>query len=252
MEFGQFKPVLAALVLPPAGPVLLALFGVLLSFRWRRAGLAMAVAALVGLWLLSCNAVALRLAHRMLPQVETITATELQAVQAIVVLGAGVVPSASEQGSDQPSALTAGRIRYAAGLARRGGKPLGFSGGSSWSAGARPGPSEAAVARRAALQQGMALRWVDDQARDTAQNADRMAQLMQRDGIKRIALVTDPWHMPRATHAFTMSRFEVTPAPTTGPVPLERSLLEWLPSSHGLTTSRQVIREWLALWLTLA
>jgi uncharacterized SAM-binding protein YcdF (DUF218 family) len=252
MEFGQFKPVLAALVLPPAGPVLLALFGLLLTLRWRRTGVALGVTALLALWLLSCNAVALGLARRLLPQVETITAQELAAVQAIVVLGGGVVPSASDLSADQPSALTAGRIRYGAGLARRSGKPLGFSGGSAWAAGARKGTTEAAVARRAASQQGVALRWVDDQARDTAQNADRMAQLMQREGIKRIALVTDPWHMPRASYAFTESGFEVTPAPTTGPVALERSLLEWLPSTHGLATSRQVLREWLALRLTLA
>ena len=252
MEFGQLKPVLAALVLPPAGPVLLALLGVLLSIRWRRTGIALSVAALALLWLLSCNAVALRLSHRLLPQVDAITPAQLQAVQAVVVLGGGVVPSASEMSPDEPSALTAGRIRYGATLARRSGKPLGFSGGSAWAAGDRKGTTEATVARRAAGQQGVVLRWVDDQARDTAQNADRMARLMQRDGIKRIALVTDPWHMPRASHAFAESGFEVTPAPTTGPVPLERSLLEWLPSTHGLATSRRILREWLALRLTRA
>jgi hypothetical protein len=39
----------------------------------------------------------------------------------------------------------------------------------------------------------------------------------------------------------------VLPAPMGFVLPSERPLLEWLPSAHGLTASRHVLREWLAL-----
>jgi uncharacterized SAM-binding protein YcdF (DUF218 family) len=41
--------------------------------------------------------------------------------------------------------------------------------------------------------------------------------------------------------------FEVLPAPTRMPLPRARRALEWVPSSEGLTLSRQVLREWLGL-----
>lgn len=253
MVLSELKPVLAALLLPPAGPMLLALAGIALSLRFRVTGAVVGTLGVGMLWLLSCNAVALALTHRLLPQVETISSAELQQVQAVVVLGGGVLPLAAEYGTlPQPSANTMARTRYGAGLARRGRKPLAFSGGIGWAATGALAVTEASTAQRIASQQGVTVRWSDDQARDTGENARRMAELLQRDGIKRIALVTDPWHMPRASHAFQRAGFDVTPAPTTVPLRQERSLLEWLPSSHGLTTSRQALREWLALhWTAL-
>jgi uncharacterized SAM-binding protein YcdF (DUF218 family) len=251
MQFAEFKPLLAALLLPPAGPILLAGFGVLLSLKFRRSGAILALSGLAVLWFLSCNAVALGLTQRLLPQVERISADELKSVQAVVVLGGGVIPLAAEYGNaPQPSANTEARTRYGADLARRSQKPLGFSGGIGWSALKVSGATEAAAARAVAQQQGVRIRWADDSARDTEENAARMAQLLLRDGVQRIALVTDPWHMPRAARAFAQVGFEVTPAPTSVPLRQERRALEWLPSSHGLATSRQVLREWLALrWL---
>jgi uncharacterized SAM-binding protein YcdF (DUF218 family) len=65
--------------------------------------------------------------------------------------------------------------------------------------------------------------------------------------VQRIALVTDAWHMPRAIAAFERAGLTVTPAPTGFILPVERDLLEWLPSANGLLASREVLREWLAL-----
>jgi uncharacterized SAM-binding protein YcdF (DUF218 family) len=76
-----------------------------------------------------------------------------------------------------------------------------------------------------------------------------MAQAMKRDGIRRIALVTDSWHMPRAIQAFRAAGFDVVPAPTGYPQVMRNPVLEWLPSIEGLRLSRQVLREWLGLQL---
>lgn len=248
MDLAELKPILAALLLPPAGPLLAALAGITLSLRFRRSGALLAALSVASLWLLSCNAVALALTQRLLPQVDAISPQELQAVQAVVVLGGGVLPLAAEYGTaPQPSVNTTVRTRYGAALARGAGKPLAFSGGIGWSAAGATAVTEAAAAARVAQQQGVAIRWSDDRARDTGENAQRMAELLLPAGVQRIALVTDPWHMPRAAQAFAAAGFQVAPAPTTVPARQERRLLEWLPSSHGLAVSRQALREWLAL-----
>lgn len=248
MQPGELKPLLAALALPPAGPLLLALLGLLLAGRRRVLGLLLGVAGLATLWLLSCNAVGIGLAQALLPMPAPLQAAQLQPVQAIVVLGGGVLRDAPEYGAAQPSAHTLARLRYGARLARQSGKPLAFAGGVGWSAAGTDMPSEGQVARDLLQQEwGLVPRWVDDRSRDTAENATRMKGLLAAEGAVRIALVTDAWHMARSVRAFEAVGFRVLPAPTGFPSVRSRPLLEWLPSAEGLALSRQVLREWLAL-----
>jgi uncharacterized SAM-binding protein YcdF (DUF218 family) len=163
-----------------------------------------------------------------------------------VILGGGVLGSAPEYGAAQPGPHTLVRLRYGAHLARRTGKPLAFAGGVGWAAAGTDTEAEGTVARRVLQEEGLVARWVDDRSRDTKENALRMAELLGRDGIRSIALVTDATHMQRAAAAFRKAGLEVLPAPTNFPVSTERPLLEWLPSVHGLDVCRQLIREWLA------
>lgn len=252
MELGTWKPVLSALVLPPAGPLLLAAAGVLAARRWRRLGGTLVVLGLALLWLLSCHAVGALLARGLLPQFQPIAAQQLQGVGAIVVLGGGVQPYAPEYGAAQPSAATLARLRYGARLARASGKPLAFSGGVGWAAAGTGVDSEGEVARRVLLQEwGITPRWVDDQSRDTRENAQRIAALLAPQGARSIALVTDAVHMPRALHEFAALGLQAVPAPTQFPAERERGLLEWLPSGEGLALSRHVLRERLALTLAM-
>ena len=247
---GELKPVLTALVLPPAGPLLLALLGLLLAARRRlRAGLALATLAVIGLWFLSCHAVTLWLAHALLPQVEPVRPEQLARAQAIVVLGGGVQAQAPEYGVAQPSPSTLGRLRYGATLARRSGKPLAFGGGVGWSSSGTGIPPEAQAAERTLQEFGVRLRWSDPRSRDTAESARELRKLLAADGVSRIALVTDAWHMPRSVLEFGRAGFEVVPAPTGFPAPQNRALVEWLPSAAGLSLSRQVLREALGLWI---
>ncbi|MFC5498056.1 YdcF family protein [Caenimonas terrae] len=247
MSPGELKPILTALVLPPAGPLLLALAGLLLMGRRWLGGAIVSLLGIGLLWFLSCNAVGVGLARTLLPQVEplNVRSAQMANVQAIVILGGGVNGQAPEYGRAQPSAATLERVRYGAWLARQTKKPLAFAGGVGWAAGSDMAP-EAEVARAVLHDDyGLELRWSDDRSRDTAQNATRMAEAMRGDRIQRIALVTQAWHMPRARAAYEKAGFQVTPAPTGFAFPRERELLEWLPSAHGLDLSRSVLREWL-------
>ncbi len=255
MQWGDFKALASPLVLPPAGPLLLALLAVLAWAIWpraRRAALALALTSLAGLWLLSCHAVAIRLATGLLTLPEPVAATTLRTAgtQAVVVLGGGVLAEAPEYGGAQPASATLARLRYGIRLARGHDLPLAFAGGLGW--GGRGTASEAqAVALSAREDFGFTPRWLDDQSRDTRENAQKLAAVMHPQGVRRIALVSDAWHLPRATLEFRRAGFEVVPAPTRLPLPQARTALEWLPSSEGLTLSRQVLREWLALRVAL-
>jgi uncharacterized SAM-binding protein YcdF (DUF218 family) len=223
---GELKPLLTALVLPPAGPLLLALLGLLLLGRRRLGGAIVTLLGIGTLWFLSCNAVGIGLAHSLLPQVQplNVKSAEMTGVQAIVILGGGVLGQAPEYGRAQPSSATLERVRYGAWLARQTRKPLAFAGGVGWAAAGTNTTPEADVARSVLRDEyGLELRWSDSQSRDT-----------------------HAWHMPRAIAAYQKAGFQVTPAPTGFAAPRERELLEWMPSVHGLDLSRSVLREWLA------
>lgn len=259
MNLGELKPLLSALILPPTSPLLLVLLG--LSLAWprrllRRSARVGAVLAVVGvslLWLLSCHEVAVWLSRHALPQVAALPndpAARLKAdkVQAVVVLGGGVRPEAPEYARAQPSDHTAARLRYGMHLVRASGLPLAFAGGVGWgAAGLESVPTEAEAAKFFVEDGGLRIRWLDDRSRDTTENAQRLAQLLQVQGVRRIALVTDAWHLPRSIRAFERAGFEVLAAPTGFIVPESSPWLQWLPSAKGLSESRHVLREWLGL-----
>lgn len=250
MNLDALKPLLTSLLMPPLAPLLLALLGVLLAWRKNRAGLALTTFSLLLLGLLSCHGTAVWLARTALPQFAPVSVAQLASarVQAIVVLGGGLLPKAPEYGQAQPSTRTAARLRYGVWLARQSGLPLAFSGGIGWAAeGTQPVPEAEVAAQVARQDYGVTLRWTEARSRDTSGNARLLAPLLRHDGVQRIALVTDAWHLPRAVAAFQRAGLEVTPSPMGFVLPLERGLLEWSPSARGLLASQQVLRECLGL-----
>lgn len=207
--------------------------------------------ATAALWVLSVHGAAVWLARNALPQFEPATAALLQArqVQAVVVLGGGVLPSSPEYGPShrqQLSGASAERLRYGIWLARQTGLPLAFSGGKGWAASTDQIKSEAEVAWRAAQEWGATVRWQEGDSRDTAENARLMAALLGKSEVTRIALVTHAAHMPRALSAFRAAGLSVTPAPMGFISGSQATLLEWLPSARGLQASTEVCREILA------
>jgi uncharacterized SAM-binding protein YcdF (DUF218 family) len=114
---------------------------------------------------------------------------------------------------------------------------------------ATPG-SEAAAAQNWLAQLGLPLaRWVDDQSKDTAGNAQSMAVILKKEGVTRIALVTHASHMPRAMKEFEATELKVVPAPTYFTVSEQGRGLDWLPSGQGLRNTRRVLHEILGLFV---
>ena len=254
MELGSLKPILTSLVMPLAFlPLagLLGLLGLIGATKRKRGGWLLFTLAFVALWLLSCQGTAVWLARTALPQYPPVTLSQLKTmqVQAIVVLGAGTYPEAPEYGTAQLGPFTAARLRYGIWLSRQSGLPVAFSGGIGWAAGTHVKDSEAELAARVALEDyGVTLRWLENQSRDTAENAQLVTALLKRDGIERIALVTDALHMPRALLEFKRTTgLVITPAPTGYVLPDKSGVLQWLPSINGLSGSTRLIHEVLGL-----
>ena len=259
MDLGVLKPILASLALPPLSLIVLGLLGLILAVKKKRLGLTLVTLALALLWLASCHGTAVWLAQNALPRYPPPSATQLKDnnIQAIVILGGGVLPQAPEYGrQDQPTASTAARLRYGIWLSRQTGLPLAFTGGIGHGASGTQYSTEADVAARVAQQEyGVTIRWLESASRDTSDNARLLAPMLKRDGIRRIALVTQASHMPRAMIAFERAGLTVQAAPTGYTLPRRSATLEWLPSASGLQASQEVLHEWLGIqagrWLSI-
>lgn len=89
----ELKPYLTALVLPPASLLITILIGVILMRSRPRLARGLIVLSASALWLLSTNAFSVWLHNQVIPEYPLVTSKDLsdRSVQAIVVLGGGVV-----------------------------------------------------------------------------------------------------------------------------------------------------------------
>jgi uncharacterized SAM-binding protein YcdF (DUF218 family) len=234
------KSFLGSFLLPPGNGLLLLL--VALVFRRRR--WALAVAALGGfLLLVQSLPVTSGWLRSTLEARAGKVVTEAGGAQAIVVLGGGLNRRALEYGGESVHERTLVRLRYGAHLARLFDLPVLVSGGLP----PRAQTSEAAAMATVMEKEfGIGVRWREDESRDTAENAEFSARMLRAAGIRRVLLVTQAYHMPRARRLFAQAGLEVVPAPTE--IPRERdeapALLDFLPSASALLQSYYALHEW--------
>lgn len=234
-----FNYALSDIVLPPVALILIALTGVLLLRRRRRLGLTLIVVSQLTLLALSLPAVANALVRTLEPP--PLDPAALRHAQAIVVLGGGRNRGAPEFGGETVNRYSLARARYGAVLARASGLPIYVTGGKP-SGGTRP---EGSLLRELLEREfGVQVRWIDDEANTTYDNAKLAARDLQPAGIRRIALVTHAMHMPRAARAFEMAGFEVISAATgySGQRPFAPYQL--VPGVESMSRSHDALREW--------
>lgn len=89
--------------------------------------------------------------------------------------------------------------------------------------------------------------WTEDRSGSTAQNALYCARILNRQGIRKIVLVTDVSHMKRARKCFEKQGIAVIPAPCGfRPVYLfDRD--DILPSSRAISWNDELVHEWVGL-----
>jgi uncharacterized SAM-binding protein YcdF (DUF218 family) len=256
----SWKPVLAALLLPPVPLLAVVLLGAALMRSRRTVGAFVVCLGVALLWFSACVGSAQIAAQALLQPPPALSAARLEALRAdvqaghrlaIVVLGAGVEALAPEYGSSSLSDAALERLRYGIWLGRATGAPIAFSGGVGH-AQTPDAPAEAQVAGRiAAAEFGRPLRWLESESRDTRENAARTLALLRKAGIEHLVLVTHAWHMPRALRAFREAAgargMRIEPAPIGLAEPSQGPLLRWLPSSKGYTDMRRALHERLGL-----
>ena len=139
------------------------------------------------------------------------TASAKGGPRAVIILGGGTVrDGVAAPDRERLKEGTLQRVLEGARIARGTGLPVLVSGGIPIGLN-RP---EAHVMRDVLQEQfGVSVRWVEDQSRDTADNARMSATLLRTAGISEIVLVTHAYHMTRARLAFEAAGFVVTAAP---------------------------------------
>ncbi len=233
----------STLLLPPLSLLLLAALGLLLARLWRRAGLTIAAISVAGLWLL-CTPI---VGERLLALVEPRQAPDmntLRSAQAIVVLGGGTYFDAPEYGGDTAGSVTLERLRWGARLHRETGLPVLVTGGMPLG----NANSEAAQMKEALARDfQVPVRWIEERADNTLESARFSREILARESVTRIALVTHASHMRRAHRVFEQAGFAVLDAPTAFSGTAPTTVLSFLPNAYGLLQSRIFCHEALGL-----
>jgi uncharacterized SAM-binding protein YcdF (DUF218 family) len=228
------KTIVKSLILPPAGPLLLAGIGALL-LGWRpRLARALLALGLASLWLLSTPIIADRL-EALATHYPALSLSRPTDAQAIVILGGGGQRAyAPEYGGPAAEPYLLEKLAYGAFLANRTHLPILVT-----------GYHVEAAAMRATLVRnfGIEPRWIDAQAYDTFENARNATRLLRIDGVRRIILLTTATHMWRAAQEFTAAGMSVVPAPVGVLAPRAVAPFLYLPDAQALVRSYLAVYE---------
>lgn len=235
------KKIVSALILPPTGLILLAFIGLWLSRKHPKAGRTLVTLSLIILLILSLPVTG----NALLQSLETappISEAQLKDIQAIVILGGGKSNEAPEFGhEDTVNRWTLQRLRYGAYLQKQTGKPILVSGGAPF------GGRAEADAMAETLQRDFHAEniWIENQSKDTAENAAYSATILKSHGVERIAIVSQAWHLPRAIKLFEQQGLMIYPAPTGYTNEDDEPVIRWLPKASALDKSAIALKEYL-------
>jgi uncharacterized SAM-binding protein YcdF (DUF218 family) len=230
----RLKTLLKSVMLPPSGPLLLAIAGVLLIKSRPRLARACLIVGIGSLWLLATPVVsdALTGLSEYYPPLNLQSAA---GAQAIVILGGGGQRAfAPEYGGPAADPYLLEKLSYGAYLARKTGLPVLVT-----------GMEIEAVAMHDTLQRnfGIEPRWIDAKAYDTFENARNSVQLLKADGVRRIVLITRAGHMRRSVAEFSAAGIDVVPAPAGMLAVRERGVLSYVPSADALQRTCAALNE---------
>jgi uncharacterized SAM-binding protein YcdF (DUF218 family) len=225
-----------AILLPPLNLLLVAGIGLFLWHKRPRVARTLISVSIAGIWLLSTPFVS----DSLLQSIEGTPVDPSQVnADAIVVLSGGQYFNAPEYGGNTVSKETLERVRYAAMLYRQTGKPVLVSGGNPQGGGA-----EAPLMEKVLEQEYyVPVRWIEDTSDNTLENARHSHDMLASEGIERIYLVTQAWHMPRSIQAFERAGFTVVPAATAFTTRYETNLLSFIPNAGALLGSYRFMHE---------
>jgi len=248
MESETIK-MIADVLLPPGGFIILLAFGLLMwLFRLRKFAAFCIVLGTVLMYFASTPFIARKLLDPLQYQYEILKEIPTDA-QAILVLGGGRMPIAREYDSlDTVKARALARLRYASRLAKITQLPVLLVGGSL-----NGEHQSEAVLMKHVLETdfGVQAKWLEEQSRNTFENAKYAKEILDENSISKFLLVTHAYHMPRAVWSFQNVDLNPIPAPT---VFYKRNTniveyMDYLPKASALSQTKLALREYVSkLW----
>lgn len=216
----------------------------LLCLCWQCYRLSVGLLAVAAFWLWLCctPAFAMWLQRGLESQHPSQPAASYAKADAIVVLGGGLLPHADSDWRRSDSRSRSTRVGFGFQLYRDGRAPIILLSG---------GNHGAERMSEALLQQGVPAHAMQTEqfSRTTHENALNSSQILHRDGLHRILLVTSAMHMPRALKSFRKLGFHVTPATTPSSPSSHEKLIRprcW-PNRRALIQSERCLHEYLGL-----
>lgn len=242
----EFTKLITTLLLPPFIVIILGFFALLsFIFKFPKMAWLSAVLSLGILYIVSIPYTTQKLSDTLVTE-DHLSINDYRQAQAIVVLGGGLRDSRELYHSVTVPGIALERMRYAAYLHKETELPILISGASS------NGNSEAKImAQEFFTFFSVQAKWLEERSLNTIQNAKFSREMLERENIKKIILVTNQWHMQRAKMLFEREGFVVLPASVGNgitPKSYGLNLMLFIPQAGAINANMQLLKEWLGYW----
>ncbi|OOH90347.1 hypothetical protein BMT54_04800 [Pasteurellaceae bacterium 15-036681] len=237
---------ITAMILPPFIVIVLLLLALVLArFSYKKLSYTCTLLSIVILYVVSIPYTAQKLQDSLVEE-DNLSIADYKQAQAIVLLGGGLRDSHELYGRLAVPQVALERLRYTAYLYQETRLPVLITGSSP------NGNSEAKVmAHELELFFHTPTEWLEEHALTTIQNAQFTKEILAKQQINKIILVTNQWHMLRAKLLFERAGFEVLPASIGNgitPDSYELNLMHFIPQAGAMASTMQALKEWVGYW----
>ncbi|HLX52600.1 MAG TPA: YdcF family protein [Aquella sp.] len=238
---------LQSLVLPPLNSVLIIVLGFCLLKKYRRISKLIIGFGILTFYIQATPYFAYRLNKSI--ELPPLKDEQIKTVQAIVVLGGGLNAHSYEYPVKAiPNTETLTRLNYAAYLARQyPNLPIITSGGYTGTH-----YTEGKVMRYTLITSYHVTNpiSVEDSSRNTDENAKYVAKILQEKGIKKVAVVSQAYHLRRACMVFRKYGIEPVPASTDYIYYLDAvtPILAFIPTASAMRFTSRALHEIIGYW----
>ncbi len=236
---------ISTFLLPPLSLFMLMALGIALLDRRPKMARFLLISSFSLLWICATPYIAESGLHLLETRAIPLT-SPLPEADAIVILGGGSYFHAPEyDNQDIAGAGTLLRLRYGAKLYRETHRPILVTGGTPVGNSVSEGQQMRDILEE---EFHVPVHWTEDASDNTFENAVYTFRILHKAGIRRIYLVTEAWHIPRAAEAFRRAGFAVVEAPTAFTTRYELDALAFLPNAGGLGGSSAFVHEVIGLF----
>jgi uncharacterized SAM-binding protein YcdF (DUF218 family) len=250
-----FRNLVAELLMPP-GVCLVIIALALLFLKSKRAKSSLIAVCLVMIWIGSTNYFANQIttmADSFLHWPHPLAVTQVRhndhrkVPQAIVILGGGrrlgALDAPSQYQYQDVSVASIERLRFGARLAKVTRLPILLTGGAPDRVSEKDISEARLMSHVLQDELGVGAKWIESNSNTTQENARESTQILRKEKIKTIYLVTHFWHMPRAKAIFEKEGVQVVEAPMGYYQKSQFTPLDFYPSSEGFQRTRWIFHE---------